>query len=210
MLAPGAGITGTPGSPGHREGTAHGPESPCLRSEAPPPGVQPGVPRALAELCHPARRRGPRPPPPPSLPSECTLLPGLTLIGRTDAARRGPAPGAPLLPEPASVSRSLTLLAGGSRGGSAAAARGRPLAPGELGARARQPAPAPRPRPQARCPQSLRPVRGQKPSDTLAERRTSGPRLRVAGVNVPDVARVGAASAPNAAGLPRPLPREGR
>lgn len=114
----------------------------------------------------------------------------------------GPAPGAPLRPAPASVSRSLTLLAGGSGRGRSAASRGQPLAPGELGARRRQPAPAPAARPAPAAPgpppQSLRPARGR----TLAERRRSGPGCASPASTCP----TSGASAQRQRRAPRPAP----
>ncbi|XP_045870677.1 translation initiation factor IF-2-like [Meles meles] len=132
--------------------------SPGHRSPAPAPGA--GL--TGADSATGGSRRAPAPAPG-----------GLTASAAHPPRRGGPAPGAtsaPLRPEPASVSRSFTLLAGGSGRGGSAAARGRLLAPGELGARRRQPAPAPA-RPGPAAPQSLRPARGR----TLAERSRSGP-----------------------------------
>nr|CAI9704954.1 unnamed protein product [Rangifer tarandus platyrhynchus] len=87
-------------------------------------------------------------------------------------------PGAPLRPDPASVPRCLTLLAGGSgrgrsAGGCSLQASSGPNE-GSPPPAARRPPRAPRPadpRPRVRRPQSLRPARGR----TLAERRRSGP-----------------------------------
>lgn len=152
-------------------GQARGPQSSTLQARAGsrPPGVPPASLRALEGLSRPAPGRKPRPRRPfaAARPS-----PEADIYGKR-APRAGPGAWGPAPPQPASVSRSLTLLAGGSGRGGSAAARGRLLAPGELGARRRQPAPAPapRPRPRARRPQSLRPARGR----TLAERRRSGP-----------------------------------
>ena len=166
-----------------------------------------GVGGGGARPREPVRRgsRGQRPlPPRPRAPLR-TLPPGLTFTSRAAPAGRAPAPGAPLRPNPASVPLSLTLLAGGSGRGGSAAARGRLLAPGELGARRRQPAPAARPAPAAPGPPPPVTKAGPRPDTGRAQEERA--RLRVAGVNVPDVGRVGAASAPSAAGTPRPFPR---
>lgn len=146
------------------------------------------------------RRTAPRARPPGSPSGRGPALPGAL----TPASRAPPgAPPAPTLPRcPAGPTcrrreRARTF-------------RGRLLAPGEPGPGTKAPAArrsAPRPAPRAfaapaRRPQSLRPARGR----TLAERRRKRARRRVAGVNVPDVGRVGAAS-PSAAGtLPPPSP----
>lgn len=166
------------------------------RQERVLPGGPPGVPRALAEPRRPARRRG-RAPSPPECPSR-----GADTKGPRGHREEGPTPGAPLRPAPASVSRSLTLLAGGSGRGRSAASRGQPLAPGELGARRRQPAPAPAARPAPAAPgpppQSLRPARGR----TLAERRRSGPGCASPASTCP----TSGASAQRQRRAPRPAP----
>lgn len=115
------------------------------------PGDPPGVPRALAEPSHPARRRCRAPSPP-----ECTFPAGLTLRGRTATARRGRCPGprsAPRLPQspaplpcsPAGAGEDAPRRLAGSR--SLQASSG----PDEGSPRPR-PLPAPRPRPRARRP----------------------------------------------------------
>lgn len=209
--------------PGRQGGENDSPREPSLARDFPrlqvlAPAPSAGVPGGAGHLAlgsgrggarprEPVRRgsRGQRPlPQRPRAPLH-TLPPGLTLTSRAAPAGRAPAPGAPLRPNPVSVPLSLTLLAGGSGRGSSAAARGRLLAPGELGARRRQPAPAARPAPAAPGPPPPVTKAGLRPDTGRAQEERA--RLRVAGVNVPDVGRVGAASAPSAAGTPRPVPR---
>lgn len=139
---------------------------------------------------------GPRPP-----------LPGaLTLSSRAP-------PGAPLRTDPASVPRAALPCSPGGAGEDVprAAARSR-RAPGPTKA-ARRPPPAPRPAPRGPRPAAPGPPppvteAGPRPDTGGAQEERA--RRRVAGVNVPDVGRVGAASAPSAAGTPRPVPQPRR
>jgi len=134
---------------------------------------------------------GPRPP-----------LPGaLTLSSRAP-------PGAPLRPDPASVPRCLTLLAGGSgRGRSAGGCSLQASSGPDEGS----PPPAARPAPRGPAsPGPPPPVTEAGPRPDTGGAQEERARRRVAGVNVPDVGRVGAASAPSAAGTPRPVPQPWR
>lgn len=184
--SPGAGVTVRWGHPalGSEEREARGPESPSLggASAGGPAGARRALPprRDSAGLA-PAARAPERPAPR-----------GPTRIGRAAAAGGGRTRSARAclslpLPYLARRRERARRLRGGSR---AAARSGRAGGPTKA-ARAR-PAPAAPPVTKA----------GPPPDTGGAEEERA--RLRVAGVNVPDVGRVGVASAQSAAGPPRP------
>lgn len=184
--SPGAGVTVRWGHTalGSGERAARGPESPSLGGAS--AGGPAGARRAL----------------PP----------------RRDSAGLAPAARAPERPAPRGPTRiGRAAAAGGSRTRSARACLSLPLPylarRRERARRLRaswgpdQGSPRPRP-PRARGPGPAPPVTkaGPRPDTGGAEEERA--RLRVAGVNVPDVGRVGAASAQSAAGPPRRPPQE--
>lgn len=155
-------------------------------------------------------RTGPAPRAPPPVPAlrppERALPARLTLIGS------GAVPGRGWLPGPRSARACLSLplpylarrreQARRLRGGSRAAARsGRARGPTKAARARARPAPA--------APGPPPPVTKAGPRPDTGGAREERARLRVAGVNVPDVGRVGVASAPSAAGPARPAPGRG-
>lgn len=170
-----------------------------------PPGVPPGFQRAPAGLSHRPRAAGPA-------PSSRPAPPGARPTREADINRQrcrpgeGLAPGTPLRP---SLPQSPAPLPCSPAGAGKEAPRrfpgGRSLrassGPDEGSPRPRAPrAPAPGPPP---------PVTKAGPRPDTGGAREERARLRVAGVNVPDVGRVGVASAPSAAGPVRPAPGRG-
>lgn len=199
---------GSPGRRGQGRGRRAVPRArPSGRGRGtPPPGVQPGCQRRPQGSPTDPAPRAPPPVPAPR-PPERARPAGLTLIGGGAVPGEALAPGTPLRP---SLPQSPAPLPCSPAGAGEEAPR---RFPGGRSLRASsgpdEGSPRPRARPAPAAPGPPPPVTKAGPRPDTGGAREERARLRVAGVNVPDVGRVGVASAPSAARPVRPAPGRG-